>query len=512
MIDDRLRQTTEGNSSDALSQDEYFNRMQQMAKKKQDALNAATDTELNAYIKYANQQRNDAMLNANKQKAGLYQAYELQKQRDAELYANAGLGGAPNRAPRSGAAETSSLMRELALQNDIAGVNSEERSALKSLQDMINQEKQTASAKKLQYEADYMDTAMAIAEKSEDRRKSAAASFLEYSSDATSVEQLKTVAAILGVDNKTYGDIMKAWAKEQLAAGNKNITNDDVKSIFGENSAEYKSASEQVQKITEDSLKKEYANLANSGENVNAWLNNKLADDKLSVETKQSLLMEHTKRSINSGAINSKDKYLEYQSQILNDKTLTVDQKNELLNELKKSNYNPNSFKGGGFSVKNTDINFEFVKENGKSKNKHDNFSDGQDFKVVVDGKTYWMQGGGMKASYYLDSTLGYYQNVNLNKLAPNSFFMAEDGNLYYFERRNKYNVYKVNDVSKNKREKAGCGDRNAFIEALQSKSKDYDSTKATWGYNSQSATGSRATSGGGAGGNRLSAKSIAQY
>lgn len=511
MIDDRLRQTTEGNSSDALSQDEYFNRMQQMAKKKQDALNAATDTELNAYIKYANQQRNDAMLNANKQKAGLYQAYELQKQRDAELYANAGLGGAPNRAPRSGAAETSSLMRELALQNDIAGVNSEERSALKSLQDMINQEKQTASAKKLQYEADYMDTAMAIAEKSEDRRKSAAASFLEYSSDATSVEQLKTVAAILGVDNKTYGDIMKAWAKEQLAAGNKNITNEDVKSIFGENSEEYKTASEQVQKITNDSLKKEYENLANSGENVNAWLNNKLADDKLSMETKQSLLMEHTKRSINSGAINSKGKYLEYQSQILNDKTLTVDQKNELLNELKKSNYNPNSFKGGGFSVKNTDINFEFVKENGKDKN-HDNFEPSQDFKVVVDGKTYWLQGGTREHSQSLKKPLGKFKNIDLSKIEPNSFFMAEDGNLYYFEKRNKYNVYAVNNVGKNKREKAGCGDKNAFIEALQAKSKDYDNTKATWGYSSPSATGSRATSGGGAGGNRLSAKSIAQY
>lgn len=511
MIDDRLRQTTEGNSSDALSQDEYFNRMQQMAKKKQDALNAATDTELNAYIKYANQQRNDAMLNANKQKAGLYQAYELQKQRDAELYANAGLGGAPNRAPRSGAAETSSLMRELALQNDIAGVNSEERSALKSLQDMINQEKQTASAKKLQYEADYMDTAMAIAEKSEDRRKSAAASFLEYSSDATSVEQLKTVAAILGVDNKTYGDIMKAWAKEQLAAGNKNITNEDVKSIFGENSEEYKSASEQVQKITEDSLKKEYANLANSGENVNAWLNNKLADDKLSVETKQSLLMEHTKRSINSGAINSKNKYLEYQSQILNDKTLTVDQKNELLDELKKSDYNPKSFKSGAFVVKKGDVQFKFVKENGKDK-KYDNFEPSQDFKVVVDGKTYWMQGGTREHSQSLKKPLGKFKNIDLSKIEPNSFFMAEDGNLYYFEKRNKYNVYKVNDVGKKKREKAGCGDRNAFIEALQSKSKDYDSTKATWGYSSPSATGGGATSGGGAGGNRLSAKSIAQY
>lgn len=511
MIDDRLRQTTEGNRSDALSQDEYFNRMQQMAKKKQDALNAATDTELNAYIKYANQQRNDAMLNANKQKAGLYQAYELQKQRDAELYANAGLGGAPNRAPRSGAAETSSLMRELALQNDIAGVNSEERSALKSLQDMINQEKQTASAKKLQYEADYMDTAMAIAEKSEDRRKSAAASFLEYSSDATSVEQLKTVAAILGVDNKTYGDIMKAWAKEQLAAGNKNITNEDVKSIFGENSEEYKTASEQVQKITNDSLKKEYENLANSGENVNAWLNNKLADDKLSMETKQSLLMEHTKRSINSGAINSKDKYLEYQSQILNDKTLTVDQKNELLDELKKSDYNPKSFKSGAFVVKKGDVQFKFVKENGKDK-KYDNFEPSQDFKVVVDGKTYWMQGGTREHSQSLKKPLGKFKNIDLSKIEPNSFFMAEDGNLYYFEKRNKYNVYKVNDVGKKKREKAGCGDRNAFIDALQSKSKDYDSTKATWGYSSPSATGSRATSGGGAGGNRLSAKSIAQY
>lgn len=511
MIDDRLRQTTEGNSSDALSQDEYFNRMQQMAKKKQDALNAATDTELNAYIKYANQQRNDAMLNANKQKAGLYQAYELQKQRDAELYANAGLGGAPNRAPRSGAAETSSLMRELALQNDIAGVNSEERSALKSLQDMINQEKQTASAKKLQYEADYMDTAMAIAEKSEDRRKSAAASFLEYSSDATSVEQLKTVAAILGVDNKTYGDIMKAWAKEQLAAGNKNITNDDIKSIFGENSEEYKSASEQVQKITEDSLKKEYANLANSGENVNAWLNNKLADDKLSMETKQSLLMEHTKRSINSGAINSKDKYLDYQNQILNDKTLTVDQKNELLDELKKSNYNPKSFKSGAFVVKKGDVQFKFVKENGKDKN-HDNFEPSQDFKVVVDGKTYWLQGGTREHSQSLKKPLGKFKNIDLSKIEPNSFFMAEDGNLYYFEKRNKYNVYAVNNVSKNKREKAGCGDKNAFIEALQAKSKDYDNTKATWGYSSPSATGSGATSGGGAGGNRLSAKSIAQY
>ena len=511
MIDDRLRQTTEGNSSDALSQDEYFNRMQQMAKKKQDALNAATDTELNAYIKYANQQRNDAMLNANKQKAGLYQAYELQKQRDAELYANAGLGGAPNRAPRSGAAETSSLMRELALQNDIAGVNSEERSALKSLQDMINQEKQTASAKKLQYEADYMDTAMAIAEKSEDRRKSAAASFLEYSSDATSVEQLKTVAAILGVDNKTYGDIMKAWAKEQLAAGNKNITNEDVKSIFGENSEEYKTASEQVQKITNDSLKKEYANLANSGENVNAWLNNKLADDQLSMETKQSLLMEHTKRSINSGAINSKDKYLEYQSQILNDKTLTVDQKNELLDELKKSNYNPKSFKSGAFVVKKGDVQFKFVKENGKDKN-HDNFEPSQDFKVVVDGKTYWLQGGIREHSQSLKKPLGKFKNIDLSKIEPNSFFMAEDGNLYYFEKRNKYNVYAVNNVNKNKREKAGCGDKNAFIEALQAKSKDYDNTKATWGYNSQSATGSGATSGGGAGGNRLSAKSIAQY
>lgn len=511
MIDDRLRQTTEGNSSDALSQDEYFNRMQQMAKKKQDALNAATDIELNAYIKYANQQRNDAMLNANKQKAGLYQAYELQKQRDAELYANAGLGGAPNRAPRSGAAETSSLMRELALQNDIAGVNSEERSALKSLQDMINQEKQTASAKKLQYEADYMDTAMAIAEKSEDRRKSAAASFLEYSSDATSVEQLKTVAAILGVDNKTYGDIMKAWAKEQLAAGNKNITNEDVKSIFGENSEEYKTASEQVQKITNDSLKKEYENLANSGENVNAWLNNKLADDKLSMETKQSLLMEHTKRSINSGAINSKDKYLEYQSQILNDKTLTVDQKNELLDELKKSDYNPKSFKSGAFVVKKGDVQFKFVKENGKDK-KYDNFEPSQDFKVVVDGKTYWMQGGTREHSQSLKKPLGKFKNIDLSKIEPNSFFMAEDGNLYYFEKRNKYNVYKVNDVGKKKREKAGCGDRNAFIDALQSKSKDYDSTKATWGYSSPSATGSRATSGGGAGGNRLSAKSIAQY
>lgn len=511
MIDDRLRQTTEGNSSDALSQDEYFNRMQQMAKKKQDALNAATDTELNAYIKYANQQRNDAMLNANKQKAGLYQAYELQKQRDAELYANAGLGGAPNRAPRSGAAETSSLMRELALQNDIAGVNSEERSALKSLQDMINQEKQTASAKKLPYEADYMDTAMAIAEKSEDRRKSAAASFLEYSSDATSVEQLKTVAAILGVDNKTYGDIMKAWAKEQLAAGNKNITNEDVKSIFGENSEEYKTASEQVQKITNDSLKKEYANLINSGENVNAWLNNKLADDKLSMETKQSLLMEHTKRSINSGAINSKDKYLEYQSQILNDKTLTVDQKNELLDELKKSNYNPKSFKSGAFVVKKGDVQFKFVKENGKDKN-HDNFEPSQDFKVVVDGKTYWLQGGIREHSQSLKKPLGKFKNIDLSKIEPNSFFMAEDGNLYYFEKRNKYNVYAVNNVNKNKREKAGCGDKNAFIEALQAKSKDYDNTKATWGYNSQSATGSGATSGGGAGGNRLSAKSIAQY
>lgn len=511
MIDDRLRQTTEGNSSDALSQDEYFNRMQQMAKKKQDALNAATDTELNAYIKYANQQRNDAMLNANKQKAGLYQAYELQKQRDAELYANAGLGGAPNRAPRSGAAETSSLMRELALQNDIAGVNSEERSALKSLQDMINQEKQTASAKKLQYEADYMDTAMAIAEKSEDRRKSAAASFLEYSSDATSVEQLKTVAAILGVDNKTYGDIMKAWAKEQLAAGNKNITNEDVKSIFGENSEEYKTASEQVQKITNDSLKKEYANLANSGENVNAWLNNKLADDKLSMETKQSLLMEHTKRSINSGAINSKDKYLEYQSQILNDKTLTVDQKNELLDELKKSNYNPKSFKSGAFVVKKGDVQFKFVKENGKDKN-HDNFEPSQDFKVVVDGKTYWLQGGTREHSQSLKKPLGKFKNIDLSKIEPNSFFMAEDGNLYYFEKRNKYNVYAVNNVGKNKREKAGCGDKNAFIEALQAKSKDYDNTKATWGYSSPSATGSGATSGGGAGGNRLSAKSIAQY
>lgn len=511
MIDDRLRQTTEGNSSDALSQDEYFNRMQQMAKKKQDALNAATDTELNAYIKYANQQRNDAMLNANKQKAGLYQAYELQKQRDAELYANAGLGGAPNRAPRSGAAETSSLMRELALQNDIAGVNSEERSALKSLQDMINQEKQTASAKKLQYEADYMDTAMAIAEKSEDRRKSAAASFLEYSSDATSVEQLKTVAAILGVDNKTYGDIMKAWAKEQLAAGNKNITNEDVKSIFGENSEEYKTASEQVQKITEGSLKKEYANLANSGENVNAWLNNKLADDKLSVETKQSLLMEHTKRSINSGAINSKDKYLEYQSQILNDKTLTVDQKNELLDELKKSNYNPKSFKSGAFVVKKGDVQFKFVKENGKDKN-HDNFEPSQDFKVVVDGKTYWLQGGKREHSQSLKKPLGKFKNIDLSKIEPNSFFMAEDGNLYYFEKRNKYNVYAVNNVGKNKRKKAGCGDKNAFIEALQAKSKDYDNTKATWGYSSPSATGSGATSGGGAGGNRLSAKSIAQY
>ena len=511
MIDDRLRQTTEGNSSDALSQDEYFNRMQQMAKKKQDALTAATDTELNAYIKYANQQRNDAMLNANKQKAGLYQAYELQKQRDAELYANAGLGGAPNRAPRSGAAETSSLMRELALQNDIAGVNSEERSALKSLQDMINQEKQTASAKKLQYEADYMDTAMAIAEKSEDRRKSAAASFLEYSSDATSVEQLKTVAAILGVDNKTYGDIMKAWAKEQLAAGNKNITNEDVKSIFGENSEEYKTASEQVQKITNDSLKKEYANLANSGENVNAWLNNKLADDKLSMETKQSLLMEHTKRSINSGAINSKDKYLEYQSQILNDKTLTVDQKNELLDELKKSNYNPKSFKSGAFVVKKGDVQFKFVKENGKDKN-HDNFEPSQDFKVVVDGKTYWLQGGTREHSQSLKKPLGKFKNIDLSKIEPNSFFMAEDGNLYYFEKRNKYNVYAVNNVGKNKREKAGCGDKNAFIEALQAKSKDYDNTKATWGYSSPSATGSGATSGGGAGGNRLSAKSIAQY
>lgn len=511
MIDDRLRQTTEGNRSDALSQDEYFNRMQQMAKKKQDALNAATDTELNAYIKYANQQRNDAMLNANKQKAGLYQAYELQKQRDAELYANAGLGGAPNRAPRSGAAETSSLMRELALQNDIAGVNSEERSALKSLQDMINQEKQTASAKKLQYEADYMDTAMAIAEKSEDRRKSAAASFLEYSSDATSVEQLKTVAAILGVDNKTYGDIMKAWAKEQLAAGNKNITNEDVKSIFGENSEEYKTASEQVQKITNDSLKKEYANLINSGENVNAWLNNKLADDKLSMETKQSLLMEHTKRSINSGAINSKDKYLEYQSQILNDKTLTVDQKNELLDELKKSNYNPKSFKSGAFVVKKGDVQFKFVKENGKDKN-HDNFEPSQDFKVVVDGKTYWLQGGTREHSQSLKKPLGKFKNIDLSKIEPNSFFMAEDGNLYYFEKRNKYNVYAVNNVGKNKREKAGCGDKNAFIEALQAKSKDYDNTKATWGYSSPSATGSGATSGGGAGGNRLSAKSIAQY
>lgn len=511
MIDDRLRQTTEGNSSDALSQDEYFNRMQQMAKKKQDALNAATDTELNAYIKYANQQRNDAMLNANKQKAGLYQAYELQKQRDAELYANAGLGGAPNRPPRSGAAETSSLMRELALQNDIAGVNSEERSALKSLQDMINQEKQTASAKKLQYEADYMDTAMAIAEKSEDRRKSAAASFLEYSSDATSVEQLKTVAAILGVDNKTYGDIMKAWAKEQLAAGNKNITNEDVKSIFGENSEEYKTASEQVQKITNDSLKKEYENLANSGENVNAWLNNKLADNKLSMETKQSLLMEHTKRSINSGAINSKGKYLEYQSQILNDKTLTVDQKNELLDELKKSDYNPKSFKSGAFVVKKGDVQFKFVKENGKDK-KYDNFEPSQDFKVVVDGKTYWMQGGTREHSQSLKKPLGKFKNIDLSKIEPNSFFMAEDGNLYYFEKRNKYNVYKVNDVGKKKREKAGCGDRNAFIEALQSKSKDYDSTKATWGYSSPSATGGGATSGGGAGGNRLSAKSIAQY
>lgn len=511
MIDDRLRQTTEGNSSDALSQDEYFNRMQQMAKKKQDALNAATDTELNAYIKYANQQRNDAMLNANKQKAGLYQAYELQKQRDAELYANAGLGGAPNRAPRSGAVETSSLMRELALQNDIAGVNSEERSALKSLQDMINQEKQTASAKKLQYEADYMDTAMAIAEKSEDRRKSAAASFLEYSSDATSVEQLKTVAAILGVDNKTYGDIMKAWAKEQLAAGNKNITNEDVKSIFGENSEEYKTASEQVQKITNDSLKKEYANLANSGENVNAWLNNKLADDKLSVETKQSLLMEHTKRSINSGAINSKDKYLEYQSQILNDKTLTVDQKNELLDELKKSDYNPKSFKSGAFVVKKGDVQFKFVKENGKDK-QHDNFEPSQDFKVVVDGKTYWLQGGTREHSQSLKKPLGKFKNIDLSKIEPNSFFMAEDGNLYYFEKRNKYNVYAVNNVNKKKREKAGCGDRNAFIEALQAKSKDYDNTKAAWGYSSPSATGGGATSGGGAGGNRLSAKSIAQY
>ena len=511
MIDDRLRQTTEGNRSDALSQDEYFNRMQQMAKKKQDALNAATDTELNAYIKYANQQRNDAMLNANKQKAGLYQAYELQKQRDAELYANAGLGGAPNRAPRSGAAETSSLMRELALQNDIAGVNSEERSALKSLQDMINQEKQTASAKKLQYEADYVDTAMAIAEKSEDRRKSAAASFLEYSSDATSVEQLKTVAAILGVDNKTYGDIMKAWTKEQLAAGNKNITNEDIKNIFGENSEEYKSAREQVQKITNDSLKKEYANLVNSGENVNAWLNNKLADDKLSMETKQSLLIEHTKRSINSGAINSKDKYLEYQSQILNDKTLTVDQKNELLDELKKSEYNPKSFKSGAFVVKKGDVQFKFVKENGKDK-KYDNFEPSQDFKVVVDGKTYWLQGGTRDHSQSLKKPLGKFKNIDLSKIEPNSFFMAEDGNLYYFEKRNKYNVYKVNDVGKKKREKAGCGDKNAFIEALQSKSKDYDSTKATWGYSSPSATGGGATSGGGAGGNRLSAKSIAQY
>ena len=284
-----------------------------------------------------------------------------------------------------------------------------------------------------------------------------------------------------------------------------------MKSIFGENSEEYKSASEQVQKITEDSLKKEYANLINSGENVNAWLNNKLADDKLSVETKQSLLMEHTKRSINSGAINSKDKYLEYQSQILNDKTLTVEQKNELLDELKKSNYNPKSFKSGAFVVKKGDVQFKFVKENGKDKN-HDNFEPSQDFKVVVDGKTYWLQGGTREHSQSLKKPLGKFKNIDLSKIEPNSFFMAEDGNLYYFEKRNKYNVYAVNNVSKNKREKAGCGDKNAFIEALQAKSKDYDNTKATWGYNSQSATGSRATSGGGAGGNRLSAKSIAQY
>ena len=122
------------------------------------------------------------------------------------------------------------------------------------------------------------------------------------------------------------------------------------------------------------------------------------------------------------------------------------------------------------------------------------------------------MQGGTREHSQSLKKPLGKFKNIDLSKIEPNSFFMAEDGNLYYFEKRNKYNVYKVNDVGKKKREKAGCGDRNAFIEALQSKSKDYDNTKATWGYNSQSATGSRATSGGGAGGNRLSAKSIAQY
>lgn len=208
---------------------------------------------------------------------------------------------------------------------------------------------------------------------------------------------------------------------------------------------------------------------------------------------------------------NSKDKYLEYQSQILNDKTLTVDQKNELLDELKKSNYNPKSFKSGAFVVKKGDVQFKFVKENGKDKN-HDNFEPSQDFKVVVDGKTYWLQGGTREHSQSLKKPLGKFKNIDLSKIEPNSFFMAEDGNLYYFEKRNKYNVYAVNNVGKNKREKAGCGDKNAFIEALQAKSKDYDNTKATWGYSSPSATGSRATSGGGAGGNRLSAKSIAQY
>ena len=122
------------------------------------------------------------------------------------------------------------------------------------------------------------------------------------------------------------------------------------------------------------------------------------------------------------------------------------------------------------------------------------------------------MQGGTREHSQSLKKPLGKFKNIDLSKIEPNSFFMAEDGNLYYFEKRNKYKVYAVNNVGKNKREKAGCGDRNAFIEALQAKSKDYDNTKATWGYSSPSATGSGATSGGGAGGNRLSAKSIAQY
>lgn len=443
------------------NEDETYKYYQKLANEAKATNNAIIDTEYNAYVQQANAQKNQYALGANQTKAGLYQADQLAQQKLTNLYANAGLGGGAGQAPRSGVSETAQLQQQLNLQNNISAVNAEERAAIKSLNDLILQNKQEVATSKLGNENNYLSAIAQAYEKGNAAFETRRSNFTNMAADATTLDDLETYAKLAGVDNGYLADYKQGWGKSYANNGG-TLTPEQIKTIYGADSPEAKEVETKVQETNYNSLNSELsALLAKEGvsvEEIDGYLakaDEEYANKKITKDDISNLYANYMTNTI-AGKVTSTAAYNAVLGDINSLETegkITSDKKAELLAELAKSDYNPNGFKAGGKYIDGSKISFRYVTNGGTDRENAWTSASGQDLKVTIDGKDYWVEFGGVVTLTKNTSKLDY---------VPVGGFAMLNGKLVYKESKN--NIRYLGDVKNS----ASGQKRDDLIQALQ--------------------------------------------